>query len=180
MELNITKGDTQVALKLENSDAVQKKVVDGVFQLFGIISLQEDTPAVEVKARKQGDIFDPVQNIKVALEHSIKTYKQKIDKGADEEKKTRSRQLPLLGAKSEGFSLMEKAKCKTKIECPCCGGKNTIQVPYGYRYTFCPDCHEKLFIRSAGENWGEADFEGNVYIANEVYIDPQDREEIPN
>jgi len=82
MELNITKGDTQVALKLENSEAIQTKVVDGVFQLFGIISLQEATPVVEVNAPtikvetgNQGNIFDPVQNVKAAFEHSIKTYK---------------------------------------------------------------------------------------------------------
>lgn len=182
IDLKISKGDTKVEVSMGDSALIQKQVITGVFGLFGI-NLQEKgkpkTISIEPVIRAgvgKADLNVVNDTASQTVSESINKVTNKAEDSIDEQK-TRPRQLPLLGMKEDGFPLSERAKCKTKIQCPSCGKENTIKVPYGFRYTFCPECNEKLFLRPGGETWGEADWEGNIYVANEVYVEPQEQTE---
>ncbi|MEK4883651.1 hypothetical protein NST81_02820 [Bacillus sp. FSL W8-0223] len=174
MILKIHKGETKAEVTMENDREIHKRVIDGIFSLFGIKLQEKEKPkTISFEPVIRAGVGEPDLNmvsdaVEKAVSDSIETTPNKAEASIDEPK-TRPRQLPLLGIKEEGFPLLEKAKCKTKIQCPSCGKENTIKVPWGFRYTFCPECNEKLFIRPGGSAWGEADWEGNIYVANEVY-----------
>ena len=179
MILKIHKGETKAEVTMENDREIHKRVIDGIFGLFGI-RLPEREKVQNVK-------YDPVvkfnvrENQKAPTEELVNTVskeslKEPCYKGGIAEKenaetqaKPRPRQLPLLGVNKESFTMMERAKCKTKVQCPSCGKENTVSLPFGFRYTFCPECNEKLFIRPAGNAWGEVDEEGNIYVAREIF-----------
>lgn len=61
-------------------------------------------------------------------------------------------------------------KVKASIRCRKCGFVGVHEVHMGDRFTNCPKCHVKLFLRPANVEWGSKDSRGMTYKAEEVYI----------
>lgn len=103
----------------------------------------------------------------------VKGDKAESEKAA-EPKKIRPRRLPFVNGDHSTFNMSEligenKSICKCSYTCPECNHEGTRLVPFGFRFTFCEECNTKLFLRPAGDNWGDRDEDGNTYIANQVY-----------
>lgn len=66
-------------------------------------------------------------------------------------------------------SIGERVNVPTYVFCPSCGHEGTQQIFRGSRYIKCSSCQEKLFLKPAGEVWGEEDEDGNEYHATSIY-----------
>ncbi|TLQ05449.1 hypothetical protein FEZ51_01965 [Pediococcus stilesii] len=65
---------------------------------------------------------------------------------------------------------------KVAVDCPKCEKKYTKMVPFGYRFTWCDEFHDKLYLAPAGQTFGEEDEEGYMYRANSEYLEPEERQ----
>ncbi|WP_153465072.1 hypothetical protein [Sediminibacillus terrae] len=117
----------------------------------------------------------PVKTNKGPLEEETK--ENQVDPLDDMIEKTfrpRNRQLPLIRP-SESPAHRDENDCRAKINCPSCDTESHRYVKFGFRYTFCPGCNEKLHLKSATGKWGEEDDDGNVYLAFEEYQEVSER-----
>lgn len=73
--------------------------------------------------------------------------------------------------KSEGPVNKFDSNVKASIRCRKCGFVGVHEVRMGLRYTYCPSCHVKLFLRPANVEWGAKDARGMTYRAEDVYIE---------
>ena len=69
-------------------------------------------------------------------------------------------------------SIGERVNVPTYVFCPSCGNEDTQYIYRGNRYIKCSSCQEKLFLKPAGEVWGDLDEDGNEYHATSVYREP--------
>lgn len=66
-------------------------------------------------------------------------------------------------------------RVKVEVACPYCGFTNVSKVSYGYRFMKCPNCHEKIYLSPATENFGEKDEHGYYYKAYKPYYDDESK-----
>lgn len=140
--------------------------------------------------------MDPLKNAIADLKDSLsKTSNEPAKKQAQAEGKPKA--IDLIGAKTNGFTIAEKIgilkeeevtpvetaasvpknrlapdemeNVQVLIRCLECGYNGTHGTYLSNTYTKCRGCGEKLFLERAAEEWGEADFDGNFYVAQDRF-----------
>ncbi|MGI2329679.1 hypothetical protein [Planococcus sp. YIM B11945] len=148
----------------------------------------EASPKVSItvdaeQLRKDGKPSIPAEKVKEAIE---------IAEGLP-------KTVELLGAKDNGFTVAEKLglvidnppaeiiKKKNEqeivqvlIRCLECGYNGTHTTFRQNKFIKCKSCGEKLFLDRAADEWGEEDFDGNVYVAQDRYKTVRERWEEKN
>lgn len=119
---------------------------------------------------------------------------------------SRPKAVDLIGAKTRGFTIAEKIgalpeadfsaedqgkgagfiepnkldEVQVLIRCHECGYNGTHTTRYGNSYTPCRSCSKKLRLERAADYWGEPDFDGNIYQAQDRYKTAKERWEEKN
>lgn len=164
LEVKFKNGSKQAQMKFKEMDP---NLVDLVFQKF--FSFIDPSNSFEVTG------IEPVTNqVKNSTEDAMDSSKD-----SQSPIQSRPRKLPLLNSDRSSFTmgdLLDRRKLEhvqTYYECPECEHIGTKPVAFGFRYTKCEACNTKLFLRPAAEEWGEKDSQGNVYVADEIYVEKE-------
>lgn len=146
-------------------------------------------------AKTEAPTLTPVQETKSLAEAAIEAaeteYKFDIGKQPCEkpkEPKGRPRAVELIGSERSSFSIADKypdlkmpssegrtdgfddrQNVQVLIRCLECGYNGKHGTYLTNVYTKCKGCGEKLFLENAADERGEADFDGNVFVAQDRY-----------
>ncbi|WP_077621537.1 hypothetical protein [Sediminibacillus massiliensis] len=173
LEVKIRNGKQAVHIKMEDeSQDLKRDLIFKSLETIGEIGseaspfdvnlqINEKEPLKQINAEK----IQPKEHLPVSEVEKEDPLNQMIE---DTLRPTRSRRLPLMRA-SESPAHKDENDCRAKINCPECSMDSHRYVKFGFRYTFCPGCNEKLHLKSATGKWGEEDENGNVYLAFEKY-----------
>lgn len=151
------------------------------------------TPPKEITL--QVDSKNATKDAMDSLSYALQNKKAKEVEKKDVQTSSRPKTVDLIGSKPGGFTIAEKIgvqpeadlsaedpgedagfiepnkldEVQVLIRCSECGYNGTHITRYGNSYTPCRSCSKKLRLERAADHWGEPDFDGNIYQAQDLF-----------
>lgn len=183
VDMRLLNGDKEAFIEISTMDSINTdSIISQAFAFVGDSKHEKpearkatafETYAKPLKEKHDSAALFRTGNLKENESVIPLQKEEKIDK--TDTSISRPKRLPLQ-SKGERTSypvgeLFEDKRERVQVfyHCPECHHSDQRTVPYGFRFVKCANCSQKLFLRPAGNTWGEKDEAGNTYVAEELY-----------
>ncbi|KGL38495.1 hypothetical protein EP56_15115 [Listeriaceae bacterium FSL A5-0209] len=171
LEITIQENDKRVNIKVDDSKNIAVgKAIGKAFELFGLPIETEQMYSADFGS---GESINSVSPVGFATDQVIEKAKYGKDKIVEQD--NRSKRLPLkVNGEHDTFKPRD-TNVQVRYVCPECSDDGHLFAYLGNKYSKCPSCKTKIFNEDATDKPGEADPDGNVYLAYKRYLTPKER-----